>query len=347
VASLAAQDSPQMSIHMGDVYYVATNAQYQTNILGMTDSTKPHQQGVAFPRGSVITFLQMGNHELISGCQGLYQSGFSYTAQQTTYAVWQSESWRIVSLDTGRLCYSLGPDNVRNVETGSTDAPMPDEVVDWLTNTVKLGDPSDKRGIILLSHHQPYDAFAKASIGAAQQINTILPKGKQILWFYGHDHMFAIFKKMSLANMDFVMYPRLIGIGGFPNILATPVTTEGLVAYDFRTYQSMPDDDGASQNVGFNGYTKMVITGNKVDISYITASCTNNDCTQGFSDTDATTIAFETFEADTTTGQVNQTWIYISSELTKVSEPSDEVSEMSCIPESALADYSTQLNHYD
>mmetsp|Transcript_87207 Transcript_87207/g.281695 ORF Transcript_87207/g.281695 Transcript_87207/m.281695 type:complete len:213 (-) Transcript_87207:206-844(-) len=161
----------------------------------MTDSTKPHQQGVAFPKGSVITFLQMGNHELISGCQGLYQSGFSYTAQQTTYAVWQSESWRIVSLDTGRLCYSLGPDNIRNVETGSTFAPMPDEVVEWLTNTVKLGDPSDKRGIILLSHHQPYDAFAKASIGAAQQINTILPKGKQILWFYGHDHMFTIFKK--------------------------------------------------------------------------------------------------------------------------------------------------------
>jgi len=41
---------------------------------------------------------------------------------------------------------------------------------------------------------------------------------------------------------------------------------------------------------------------------------------------------------------VNQTWIYISSELTQVSDPSDEVSEMSCIPESALA---TQLNHYD
>jgi len=344
VGKIAAAEKPQMTIHMGDVYFVATPEQYQTNILGKAKNQ--YQQGVAFPKGSVITYLQMGNHELISGCKGLYVDGFSYTGQQTTYAAWQTDSWRIISLDTGRLCYSSHM-GVRDVEFGTTDAPLPDEVVDWLVNTVQLGDPNDKRGILLLSHHQPYDAFSTSYMGAANQLNKILPKGKQVLWLYGHDHMLALYKKMQLEGTDFVIYPRLIGIGGFPNILASPKKTDGLVAYDFRTYQAIPDDDGNAQNVGFNGYAKLTITGNKLDISYITASCTDNDCTKGLSETDPTTVAFETFEADLSTGQVEQTYMTVGPQLTKVSEPADEVASVSCIPQSAFADYDATLNHYD
>lgn len=345
VAALAAAESPDMSIHMGDVYFVSTPEQFNTNLLGI--KRNQYQEGVAFPKGGSVTFIQMGNHELISGCKGLYENGFSYTGQKTTYAVWQSDSWRVVSLDTGRLCYKTDSSGKRDVMSGETDAPMPDEVVDWLVNVVKLGDPSDKRGILLLSHHQPYDAFSASYPGAANQLNKILPSGKQVLWLFGHNHALAIYKKMQLSGTDFVIYPRLIGIGGFPNILEKPKTTEGLVAYDERTFQEIPDNAGVEQPIGFNGYVRIVISGNTMNLTYLTATCLQGNCTKGFSPTGTTTIAAESYTADLSTGNVDQTSIFISPVLTQVSEPQDEVSSVSCIPPEQLTDYNHTLNHFD
>jgi len=178
-------------------------------------------------------------------------------------------------------------------------------------------------------------------------LNAILPKGKEVIWLYGHNHMLALYKKMTLTGTDFVMYPRLIGIGGFPNILAKPKVTDGLIAYDYRTYQSVPDDDEMNQNIGFNGYAKILVSGNNLEISYITAACQNNDCTQGYSSTDSTTVSVETFAVSLATGTVSQTQMYVSDNLVKVSEPADEVSSISCIPSSALDSSDESLTHFD
>jgi len=224
---------------------------------------------------------------------------------------------------------------------------MPDEVVDWLVNTVKLGDPNDKRGILLLTHHQPYDAFSGSYMGAANQLNKILPEGKQVVWLFGHNHAFAMYKKMQLDGTDFVIYPRLIGIGGFPNILEHPKSISAIVAWDQRTFQKIPDLGGIEQSIGFNGFAKIVINGIDMEIKYITNDCTDNDCVKGLSSTNGSTIATETFSADLSTGNVQQTAIYIGPELTKVSEPADEVSSVSCIPSADLAGYNTSQHHLD
>lgn len=341
VAELALIQQPHMTIHMGDVYFTSTPDEFNTNVLGKPLNSQ--QKGVAFPKGSVTTFLQMGNHELLSGCQGLYTSGFSYTGQSTTYAVWQTDNWRIVSLDTGYLCYST-LEGVRDFTT-ETDAPMPQEVVDWLTNTVKLGDPSDKRGILLLSHHQPFDPLSSAYPGATNQLNQILPAGKQVIWLYGHNHAFAVFQKMQLQGSNFVMYPRLIGIGGFPNILETPTTAAGIVAYDARTYQAIPDDDGLNQNIGYNGYANVVITGKSMHISYITNDCIEPTCVLGLSSSNGTTIASETFVVNLETGEVDQTASYIGPELTTLNAQTTDVISAVCLPPQPKGN--PAANHFD
>jgi hypothetical protein len=92
VAQLMELENGNLTVHLGDVYYVGTEQQFQVNVAGKPPGD--YAQGVRFPKGSHSTFLMNGNHEMISGGSGLFKVGFSYSGQSTTYGVWQSDNWR-------------------------------------------------------------------------------------------------------------------------------------------------------------------------------------------------------------------------------------------------------------
>jgi len=316
VSLLMQKENPHVTFHLGDVYYVGTEDEFSTNVLGRPRYSHAGSVGVQFAKGSHTTFLMCGNHEILSGNQGLVLKGYPFTGQTTSYGVWQSDSWRIVALDTGYLSYHTFLNKTRNPASES-DAPQPQEVIEWLQNVVKLGDPEDKRGIVLMSHHQPFSDWEPSYLGTANQLKEILPPGKQVVWFFGHEHRLALYKELQLEGTDYFIYPRMVGYGGFSDTPSDPNRTNSLEAYDKRPYQQIPHDMGGSDTVGFNGYFKMEINGAKMTVSYVTGKCAAAGCDSGYDENEGTVVATETITVDTSTGALTQEWTMIGPEMTR------------------------------
>jgi len=249
------------------------------------------------------------------------ENGFQYSGQSTTYGAWQSDHWRVIALDSGYESYETDENGHRKIGISikdttllaETDAPQPEAVIEWLKNTVKLGDSTDRRGIVLLSHHQPVSDWEKAYLGTAKQLNDILPAGKTVVWFFGHEHRLAMYKKMQLQDTSFQFYPRMVGNGGFSEKPTDPDRLDGLHAYDKRVYQQIPTDVGSGTDpVGFNGFFKLQIKGKELEASYITGKCKGGDCSQGYDENEGDTVAVETFTVDASSGEISQTWKSVS-----------------------------------
>ena len=159
----------------------------------------------------------------------------------------QSDRWRIIGLDSGYSCYERNEDGTRKlvkVKGGigvlpETKAPQPEEIVRWLNTTVRIGDPTDTRGIVIMTHHQPISDWEKTIYeGTTLQLEQLLPAGKDVLWLFGHEHRFAIYDPVVLPGTQFRTFPRMIGHGGFADAMTLPGQgTDGLAMYDGRTYQ--------------------------------------------------------------------------------------------------------------
>merc|ERR1719436_1944071 len=124
-----------------------------------------------------------------------------------------------------------------------------------------LKNPDDKRGIILLSHHQPHSDFDSDYPATHEQLEEFFPPGKSVVWIFGHEHILAIYNVLKRPNSDFWIYPRLIGNGGFSNLIAkVRGSPHQVYAFDARKYQRVPVDmPGRGEVVGYNGYVDLLV----------------------------------------------------------------------------------------
>jgi len=238
-------------------------------------------------------------------------NGFGYTGQTTTYGAWLSDHWRFIALDTAYLCYKTNENGDRNAVTGETEAPNPDAVISWLKDTVLLGHEDDKRGIVLFSHHDPFSDFSKAYLATAQQLSSILPPNRKVVWFYGHDHELSFYSDMQLSGTNFITIPRMVGNGGFADKISPPARSNSLLAWDSRVYQEIPTVPPAKAKVGFNGYFKILVEGPELRVSYISGKCKDDSCLTGLSETESTLVAEETFTVDLDSGDIAQKWNFM------------------------------------
>mmetsp|Transcript_47656 Transcript_47656/g.111539 ORF Transcript_47656/g.111539 Transcript_47656/m.111539 type:complete len:559 (-) Transcript_47656:139-1815(-) len=333
VGRMLAKEGSHVTFHLGDTYPVGDLEDFQRNVMGSAPEPSTRgQHGVFWPKGSVTSFLMAGNHEAIDGMNGLVYAGYKYTAQRTSYGAWQSDSWRFIALDTGYLCYGFvnNTNRSRNL-ANETDAPQPDEIMEWLSQTVRLDDPNDKRGIVLMTHHQPYSDFERVYLGTAKQLNQML-KNRTVFWLFGHEHRFALYDKLKLNESnftsDFALYPRMVGYGGYRNTPEGPKKRAlKLKAWDQRLYQEVPNKNKKDKHakhdmvkLGFNGYFKIVVNGQTLHISYIGAKCKDSGCEHGYNETDGELLANETVSVDLETGELSQKWYYFSPVLNVTDE---------------------------
>ena len=331
VANLMSQDSPDLTFHLGDVYYVGDQEDFHYNVMGIDPPPYRQQKGVRFPKGSHTTFLMAGNHEQISGMNGLVYAGYNYSGQKTNFGAWFSDHWRFIALDTGYLSIPTRPDGER-IMSKETPAPLPNEVVEWLNTTLNLGDPKDKRGIVLMSHHFPYSDFEKAYLGAAQQLNDILPVDRTVVWFFGHEHRFALYEKLKIKANDknsrllgnakhftskYALYGRMVGNGGYrihPEAPKRHKKNLKIKAWDMRTYQEIPHD----QKLGFHGYFKILVNSDKLLVTYVSAKCKDQSaggCNAGYNFTHGEVSANETITVHLDSGNLTQEWHYVNTEI--------------------------------
>jgi hypothetical protein len=198
------------TIHLGDVYYVGDKTEIEENF-GNESS---------WHYGTKSSFALCGNHEMYSNGKGFYENllskmGTPELKQEAGFFCLENDYWRIIGLDTGYR--SVGWPIIEWIFP--PPANLHKKQVEWLHDVVKIGDPTDKRGIILLSHHQGISAFEKSFTKASKQIADMMSldmvENRPVIWFWGHEHRWSVYD-LNKVGEGIKAYGRCIGHGGMP-----------------------------------------------------------------------------------------------------------------------------------
>eukprot|EP00013_Stygamoeba_regulata_P015459 CAMPEP_0177669184 /NCGR_PEP_ID=MMETSP0447-20121125/23281_1 /TAXON_ID=0 /ORGANISM="Stygamoeba regulata, Strain BSH-02190019" /LENGTH=553 /DNA_ID=CAMNT_0019175985 /DNA_START=190 /DNA_END=1851 /DNA_ORIENTATION=- len=285
--------SPHWTLHIGDVYLLGVPEEVKTNCLGQP---APHsEKGVQWPSGSIGSFAFNGNHEMYSRGYGYFDNFLptlgvpNVSPQRASYVALENKYWRVIGLDTGYGSYSA--------LINSPDTSQQAAVVEWLKNEVNLGDPNDKRGIVLLSHHQFLSAFESKIKYTAEQIAAILPPGRTLLWLWGHEHRLAFYKPGTVDGIPLNVYGRCVGVGGYPVSLGSippDAKSAGLLAYDDRYLHTV--EGLVPMRKGFNGFLHMTLQKASLSLAYY--SLTADPSNPNVYTNDPTLLVTETFQVD-------------------------------------------------
>lgn len=262
VSHLVTRYDPDYTIHLGDIYFVGTPAEVAENF------TAPH---ASWHYGKMGSLALAGNHEMYSNGKAFFkhllpamfvnQDGIKKT-QQAGFFCLENSHWRILGLDTGYT--SVGRPFFEVLFP--PDGHLRKEQTDWLRDVARIGDPSDKRGIILLSHHPYISSFRGAFSKPGQQIRELLGEAdRPVIWFWGHEHRLVLYNFTTKSNGP-ATYGRCIGHGGMPVDTYPP---EGISDQDqiYATDNRVRKRIGR-QNIGYNGFALLRLNQNKLTAEY-------------------------------------------------------------------------------
>lgn len=243
------EKDPHYTIHLGDIYFVGMNEEVSDNF---------EKEKGSWHRGSLGSFALPGNHEMYSRGISYFRDllptlGIAsekrgeYLGQKASYFCLENNYWRIIGLDTGYN--SVGFPLIEWIFPPKCE--FENEIINWLDKTLNL--KNDKRGIVILTHHQYCSAFEKNYEKPAEQLAGLIGQDRPVLWFWGHEHRFSVYGKYKSAS-GITAYGRCIGHGGMPVEFKEKINNEkakayGLVLYDEREYQKIENTA-----VGYNGY---------------------------------------------------------------------------------------------
>lgn len=176
------KQSPNVLIHLGDIYYSGTHDEAAHNFLDICRLVL----GPTLPMYSLC-----GNHDMYSGGNGYYWL-LDQLGQQASYFTLRNENWQIIAMDTGHNdCNPLTvATNMTSVNANETT---------WIRSQItKSAAPRT----ILLSHHQLFSPFG--SVGTVGDVKyaynpSLFENFKDVLeqvewWFWGHEHTLAVYQ---------------------------------------------------------------------------------------------------------------------------------------------------------
>jgi Calcineurin-like phosphoesterase len=194
---------PDVTIHLGDVYYGGTSveeAQYLTELW--------------YP-GRLGSFTLNSNHEMFSGGKGYFETaldpkGVFGGQQQTSYFAIESDNWAIVGLDTAYFDDSAG----------FMDGALTDP---WQIEFLRAF--KDKQHLIVLTHHNALTTSGSA-IALNEKSGSLWANVVSALdgrcpdfWFWGHVHNGIVYKAVpwdARQGPQPVTKCRCLGHGGLP-----------------------------------------------------------------------------------------------------------------------------------
>lgn len=284
VAHLVARYAPDYTIHLGDIYFVGTPKEIEVNF------TAPHASWYYGASGSLAL---SGNHEMYSNGDAYFQhllpamyvrQGEVRKTQQAGFFCLENDHWRIIGIDTGYT--SVGRPFLEVLSP--PDCHLREEQIAWLRDVVKIGNPEDKRGIVILSHHPYISAFREQYHRPAKQLQELLGSvSREIIWFWGHDHRLVVYNKAQYGKGP-VAYGRCIGHGGLPVEIKMPDSEEDIqkiMLYDRRVRKTI-----RRHQLGYNGFVKLNLQGAELTAEY--------------RDLEDSCMIKEQWEVDTTNGQL-------------------------------------------
>lgn len=245
---------PQITIHLGDVYFVGTQEEFDEYFLGDDDWPRGNlerRQGIS----ALPSYALNGNHEMYSGGHAYFRAIQQVFGQQASYFCLENDYWRIVGLDSG---YSAKL--IPGLELMPWWIKLQAANQRWLEQNV-LAVP-DRRPIILLSHHQWFSAFETEYGRLGRALGS---DSRYLLWFWGHEHRLAGYGAWQAHPRGPRVRARCIGHGGMPiEDIDMPIRRQrNLVFCDRRVAGTV---DGTQ--VGYCGFAALEFDGDRLVISY-------------------------------------------------------------------------------
>jgi hypothetical protein len=253
--------SPDVLLHLGDVYYACTQSEAHYNFLDICKLVVGN---------SIPLYTLCGNHDMYSGGSGYYWL-VDQIGQQSSYFCLQNPSWQFVAVDTGH-----NDNNPGTVATNMTDLVSADgwSEASWAVQKI---ESAGTRKSVLLSHHQLFSAFGSVgNIGdQPYAYNPNLFKTFQSVlaniewWFWGHEHTLGIYAPyMGLKR------GRCVGASAVPVLINQQSYT---TATGLQTLNNSPmpawDANGILGNNGKeydNCFAIMTLNGASAKVDYYT-----------------------------------------------------------------------------
>jgi hypothetical protein len=192
---------PDITIHLGDIYYSGQVEEVEAFFLGQDDWYRANR-----------SFALNANHEMYSGGTGYFDHLLPALEQQASYFAVANDHWRIVAVDTGYYS-KVFPFLELLLKTK-----LHDKNLSWLREVV-FADALDHRPVILLSHHQWFSAHDTGYARVGSQLEPFLKD--VVLWFWGHEHRFSGYAAYALSG-DNKVRARCVGHGGMPVEIKQP-----------------------------------------------------------------------------------------------------------------------------
>ncbi len=210
IASVAKKQTPNIAIHLGDIYYGGIASECETFLQLWPFQTNIQHPEIGVPPGS--SFALNGNHEMYSGGEAYFDLVLRAFGQPQPFFCLENKYWRLIGLDTAYNGGTLKPNGANDPMTSQWN---------WLIGFLRKNDGKKN---ILLTHHQPVSAHAAefhdsqplrddfAALLATEGVSTDSIFG----WFFGHEHRCALYK-----DSETQFNARLIGNGCIPHQVQT------------------------------------------------------------------------------------------------------------------------------
>ena len=233
VAQQIARLRPDVTIHLGDVYYSGTGPEEQ------------HFLRDLWPAGALYSFALNSNHEMYAGAKPYFnaissppfdkQNGCSYFALENT-------NWVIVALDSAY--YS---DREGLYQHGAIFSSKGRQYqLEFLKQQVAKG-----KKVIVLTHHQGLAPDSSSTTGLWDQVRSAFPQGGgPAYWYWGHVHVGAVYQPQANVSC------RCCGHGGLPWGQAPDLNHAGVVWFEHRC----ANDPDITERV-FNGFAALTLSG--------------------------------------------------------------------------------------
>lgn len=233
---------PDLTIHLGDVYYAGTGAQEQQQFVDL------------WPKGSIGSLALNSNHEMYSGANPYFRAiaGPPFGLQNgCSYFALENANWVIVGLDSAYFSPEDGlyMDGSLSPSGGSTQ-------VQFLQAQVAKG-----KKVIVLTHHNGLSDDGSSTTNLWSQVMSGFPtNGGPTYWYWGHKHMAVVYTTQVSKGV----LCRCCGHGALPWGHASELANNPNVAwYEHRS----ANDPDIPQRV-LNGFAVLSLNGPNIQETF-------------------------------------------------------------------------------
>jgi len=233
---------PNITIHLGDVYYSGTARE------------EDHLLERLWPAGSHSSWALNSNHEMYSGgkpfLKAIKRRNF-WKQEGCSYFALENANWIVVGLDSAYFANELGlyKQGALFNKHGGT------EQVEFLKSLIKK-----RKRIIVLTHHNGLSLTGEQRLLLWEQTMSVFDNDSAPdYWYWGHAHSGVVYRPYQKGPSSVLC--RCCGHGALPGARASVLDTESLPIVWHE--QESADDPDISVRI-LNGFATILLTDNTI-----------------------------------------------------------------------------------